>query len=406
MASSFRFGRRLGKAVRATTVLPEQKIRSAFGDPPAPARASARGAGPGSSESPSLEGEPPVLPSTPAEPDSSNAAADRSPKDEHLAGGLKQLLQESDALETLLRDSVEGRPAQASNGSRRFQLGPWQSSHRRLWLAAGAALVAAGLVVNVVALLHVTDSSSENAQVVAGANAPEINAAAAWVGRELARDAKIITDPVMRAALTADRFVHIQTSAATPAGRARAQDVPTFDYVVSTAALRATARSGDPVDRALNSSLPIAVFGSGAHQVVVRQVSTMSAADIASRRTADRQTRRNAERQLLANPAIQARGAARTALQAGELDLRAATVLALMANSSHVNIVSVNTDEPEQAAGLPARTVDVRTNAAPAVQAMLSNLPSSYQPSTDTPLPNGTHRMVWPIDPEPPAVLN
>jgi hypothetical protein len=77
-----------------------------------------------------------------------------------------------------------------------------------------------------------------------------------------------------------------------------------------------------------------------------------------------------------------------------------------MANSSHVNIVSVNTDEPEQAAGLPARTVDVRTNAAPAVQAMLSNLPSSYQPSTDTPLPNGTHRMVWPIDPEPPAVLN
>jgi hypothetical protein len=379
MASSFRFGRRLGKAVRATTVLPEQKIRSAFGDPPAAARASARGAGPGSSESPSLEGEPPVLPSTPAEPDSSNAAADRSPKDEHLAGGLKQLLQESDALETLLRDSVEGRPAQASNGSRRFQLGPWQSSHRRLWLAAGAALVAAGLVVNVVALLHVTDSSSENAQVV---------------------------DPVMRAALTADRFVHIQTSAATPAGSARAQDVPTFDYVVSTAALRATARSGDPVDRALNSSLPIAVFGSGAHQVVVRQVSTMSAADIASRRTADRQTRRNAERQLLANPAIQARGAARTALQAGELDLRAATVLALMANSSHVNIVSVNTDEPEQAAGLPARTVDVRTNAAPAVQAMLSNLPSSYQPSTDTPLPNGTHRMVWPIDPEPPAVLN
>jgi hypothetical protein len=254
--------------------------------------------------------------------------------------------------------------------------------------------------------MHVTHSPPESAQVVAGANPTEVNAAAAWAGRELSRDAKIIADPAIRAALTADRFVHIQTPTATSAGGARAQVAPTFDYVVSTAALRATARSGNAVDRALKSSLPIAVFGSGANQVVVRQVSTRSGAESVGRRTAERQARRTAERQLLTNPAIHAHAAARIALQAGLLDLRAATVLVLMANSSHVDIVSVNADEPEQAAGLPARSVDVWTDAAPAVQAMLSNLPPSYQPSGDTRLPNGTHRMVWPIDPEPPTGLD
>jgi hypothetical protein len=243
--------------------------------------------------------------------------------------------------------------------------------------------------------------SSPSVKVGAAANPAEIVAAVSWAGRELPHDAKIFADPTVRAELAADGFTHAQTPV--PSSSAAAL---TFDYAVSTPALRNMAHTGNPIDRALRRSLPIAVFSSGAREVVVRQVSSASSAAIAARRSTDSETRRTAERQLLTNPAIRARGPARTALQAGQLDLRAATILALMANSSHVEIISVNIDQAERAAGLPARSVDVRTDAAATVQAMLNNLPPLYEPIADTLLPNGAHRMIWSIAPEPPPALN
>jgi hypothetical protein len=275
-----------------------------------------------------------------------------------------------------------------------------------LSVRAGAAVLAVLFVVDTIALTHllVQDRSRVVAPTKVAPNPPEINAAVAWAGRELAHSVKILTNPTMRTALTARGFTNVLTATALAGGTAPTR--VTFDYAVSTPALRAAARSGDPVKRALNVSVPIAVFGSGRHQVVVRQVSTVSPAEVASRQAADLRRRRAGERQLLTNPAIRARPPALTALRAGQLDLRAATVIVLMANSSHVEIVSVHADEPERAAGLPARSVDVRTDADAAVEALLSNLPSSYRPTSDTRLPDGTHRMVWPIDPEPPTGLN
>lgn len=275
-----------------------------------------------------------------------------------------------------------------------------------LSIRATTVIVAALLVVDTVALARVLvhDRSPTVVPTEAKRTPPEADAAAAWAGRELAHGAKIIADPAMRAMLTAGGFTDVLTETALAYGTAAGP--VTFDYAVSTDALRAEARSGNAIKRALASSVPIAVFGSGSHRVVVRQVSTASPAEIASRQAADLRRRRAGERELLTNPAIHVRARARAALRAGQLDLRAATVLVLMANSSHVELVSVNPDEPEQAAGLPARSVDVRTDADAAVEAMLSNLPPSYRPASDTRLPDGTHRMVWPIDPEPPTGLN
>jgi hypothetical protein len=277
---------------------------------------------------------------------------------------------------------------------------------------------AALMAVTVAALVHVSHRSSGAVRATTGSTAataataatvaspvavvaPAVVAAASWAALELSRDATIVADSATRATLAANRFTHVQTPAATLPGTAL-----TFDYIVSTAALRAVAVPGSPIDRALNSSLPIAVFGSGSDQVVVRQVSTAPSAEVAARRSTDLETRRSAERQLLSNPAIRVSGPARAQLQAGQLDLRAATVIALMANSSHVEILSVNVDEPERAAGLPARSVDVRTDAAAGVQVMPSNLPPLYKPIADTLSPNGTHRLVWSISPEAPAALN
>jgi hypothetical protein len=347
-------------------------------------------------------------------------AVDTAANVEYSEAELKRLLRDSVALEKLLRDSMAVRAGATPTAPRPAESRPSAGRRRRVLLAAGAAAVATGLIVNTVALVHLSLRSPKHAHVAAApgtSGAPgtpgtsgtsaavEINAAAAWAGRELSHDAQIVADPGMTAALTARGFAHIQTVSAGSAGTSRTVAL-TFDYVASTAALRADAASGNAVERALNSSLPVAAFGSGARQVILQQVSSDATAEIASRRSDDERNRRTAEQQLLANSAIHVSGAARTALQGGALDLRAATVLALMANTSHVDLLSVNVDGPEQAAGLPARSIDVRTDAASAVQAMLSNLPPSYAPSADTRLPNGTDRIVWPLDPEPPTVLN
>ncbi|MDQ2750989.1 MAG: hypothetical protein M3Y44_15890 [Actinomycetota bacterium] len=323
----------------------------------------------------------------------------------HLSDGLLQLLDDCVALQALSRDAVTAPVGPPPPGeTAKFQFGPWQSSGgpgRNLRLAFGVAVVTVLVVVDGAALVHVNRRTAGTVRVANLSSPAHVVAAASWAARELSHDSKIVADPAMHATLAADRFIHVQTPAPSSSGTALA-----FDYIVSTAALRATAKAGNPIYRALSSSVPIAVFGSGGDQIVVRQVSTAPSAGIAVRRSIASDSRRTAERQLLTNPAIRADGPARAALRAGQLDLRAATVLALMANSSHVDIVSVNVDEPERAAGLPARSVDVRTDADAGSQVFPSTLPSLYQPITDRLLPDGTHRLVWAIDPEPAPALN
>ncbi|PZS16435.1 MAG: hypothetical protein DLM57_10435 [Pseudonocardiales bacterium] len=362
----------------------------------------------------------PVLPSAPVRDTLQPAEApDQPANDEEPAGGLERLMRDAVALERLIGDALEGLNTPAPNGARAFRLARQRGPRRRgaLFLAIGAAAVSVMLVVGTLALVYVLHRSPRtqeaanvpNAVVVPHAvvvpNAAEVNAAAAWAARELPHAAQLVADPDMRNALNGVGFSNVRTASAALEASSRNNTPLSFDYVVSSAALRAVDRANGPVARALQASLPIAVFGSGPHQLVVRQASTESAADIASRRRADDQIRLTAGRQLLANPAIRASRAVEAVLEAGALDLRAATVLALMANSSHVNILTVNIDKPEQAAGLPARSIDVRTDAAPAVQAMLSNLSPSYRPSV-TQLPNGSNRIVWPIMPIPPVALN
>jgi hypothetical protein len=357
-----------------------------------------------SSVAPSIEQAEPVV----ADHDAANSKPPQHPatvvnrptKAEHLAE-LRRLLEESAAVEVMLLDVVAGRGRPAAQESNDLQATAPRARRRRLLLGTGAAAIAALVAANAVALTQVNHDSKRTPRAAQFSPTTHVGAAQSWVGRELSHDAKIITDPATSKTLAAERFTHTQALTASSSGTALS-----FDYIVSTAALRAAASAGNPIDRALRSSLPIAVFGSGSDQVVVRQVSTISAADVAARRRADSDTRRTAGRQLLANPAVRADGPARAALQAGQLDLRPATVVALMANASHIVIVSVNVDPAQQAAGLPARSMDIQTDATGDVQAMLTNLAPLYRPITDRQLPNGTHRMVWSIDPEQPPALN
>ena len=183
-----------------------------------------------------------------------------------------------------------------------------------------------------------------------------------------------------------------------PAGDATA---PAFEYVVDTPALRRLAVTTPAASSALTDAVPVAIFGPADDQVAIRQAVLDPAAVVSARQATDKQTRASAEAELLRNPAIHSSGSAAAALQSGSLDLRAATVLAYVANSSTVQFANVTASAPETAAGLPIRSIDISVTSRAVMQTIISGLPIAYQPASVTPLSGGAVRMVWPIAAEP-----
>ena len=232
--------------------------------------------------------------------------------------------------------------------------GPPRRTRRPYLLAFGAVLVAILLVVGAVAFVNRSHRSSHDRAITGAPTSAQVDTASGWAARELTHHARILADSKSRAVLVADGFDNVIAGTANAGGAELS-----FDYVLATPALRTSARSNGAVARALHSSVPIAVFGTGKQQVIVRQVHSGSIHRVQTSR-ASVAIRRSAGRQLLANPALHVVGAARTVLQTGGLDFRAATVLAVMAGSAHVSILSINVSQPEHAAGLPARSMDVR----------------------------------------------
>jgi hypothetical protein len=284
---------------------------------------------------------------------------------------------------------------------------PSTARSRRGRVLAGLVLVAALIAGVIIALITTRGSDTrptprQPAAVPAPAPSAPADPAIAWIVRELATDSRFVADPVTVSSLRARKFgdlIAVDGARTIPsASRAALQ----FDYVVATASLRASAAANAPLRSALAGSVPIAVFGSGTSEVVVRQVSALTGRALIVARTGDAESRRTGERQLLRNRALHVSPAARAVLEAGGLDLRPATVLALLANSSTVDLVKITVDAPERSAGLSARTIEIRTDDATAAQAVISNLPVAYKPTSDTMLPDGAEQLVWPITPIPP----
>ncbi len=265
-------------------------------------------------------------------------------------------------------------------------------NRRPYFVALGVIVVVAACVAGAIAFVHRADRPPQKPTVAAAAptTTAQVDAAVGWAGRELSHEASVLADPESRAALVAVGFGDVVT------GPARA------DYVVATPALRNAARTSATLKKVLTSSVPIALFGTGTQQVVVRQTPVgsrrpLNAADAAARRTADRR--------LLVDRGIDVTGAARTVLAAGGLDIRAAAVLNLMASSAHIDILRINVSGAEHAAGLPARSIDIRTDNEVAVQAILVSLPQPFAPSTNVRQPNASDHIVWPIDLNPPTSI-
>lgn len=251
------------------------------------------------------------------------------------------------------------------------------SAREVLRFAALAVLTAALVTGAVIALVTVQGDNSGDAPgsrptaAPVSAAPPLDRSAITWMSRELPHHAKVQAAKDDAGALRHAGF--------RPANRAAR-------YVIAHAAPSAT--------------VPIAKFdGNGGTIVVAARAHT---AGLAQRRQADERRRHTLEHSLLGNFRIHAASQPRGVLFAGELDYRAAEVLNLLAGSHPVTILAIRGDPPEQAVGLPRRTVDVRVPAAGA-NAILETLPALDRPAIMTSLKNGAQRWTWSIQPVPVA---
>jgi hypothetical protein len=283
------------------------------------------------------------------------------------------------------------------------------AAHLRRVLAAGfapplerrtlgicAALVLIMVETAAVGIIRIAMHRSSQPGAAAHPRALSANDAAAttWVVRDLPRDAVIVADFEVGTELSRS-FSHVLVVSA------QGQDLPAgiasyTAYVVSTAQLRADARSKHVLAGLVASSVPVAVFGRGRAAAIVRQASAARPAQVIARRREEREARQAAEYELLSNRALRASVQAQRFLRTGDLDMRVATVLVLMADKGAITVAHVLPFRAEMLAGLPARVVDVRATKAASL-GVLAGLPAQYRLASNRLLSDGTHRLTWPV---------
>jgi hypothetical protein len=207
-----------------------------------------------------------------------------------------------------------------------------------------------------------------------------------WVKDNVAKDTAVFAP----ASTLADLRTGMPRATAVPTPSA----VPEPGYVLSTTALRANAAASSAVAAVLAASLPVARFGSGAARVEVRQVSPDGLASLQQRRMQDLGYRKLAGTELLRNPHVQVSKDARDQLARGDLDLRAETLLAVLANSTHVDVLAIRDDPAEDGFGMPARTLVVTIARRPPLRAAVASMPSASKP-TVTSLSGEQRQLSW-----------
>jgi hypothetical protein len=219
---------------------------------------------------------------------------------------------------------------------------------------------------------------------------------AAWMSRELPHTAGVLAMDPVKSQLSRAGFGKVLGISGLAPGQVQ--------YLVSNAALRAGAKNNAVIAQLLTYSAPIATFGAGANQIVVRQTTATPDGSRIAHHAQGVKLRASQERQLLENPRLRFNTDGERILRAGGLDLRAASVLAQLASSTPLQ-VQIVVDPAERSAGVPARRIVISSNAPDKVHAVLAALPASYRLAADDHIANNTERLVWPIDPDP-AIAN
>jgi hypothetical protein len=217
----------------------------------------------------------------------------------------------------------------------------------------------------------------------------------AWAKANLSPQSVIATDDATLIALKNAGFI----SATTFDTGARLAPA-TVDYLLSMPGVTAS-----PEQSALIAmSLPLAIWGSGANTATMRQIFVAGAATAQTDQAKDGALRHTGGAQLGQNPGITADVTAQAALLAGNLDLRAQNVCAVLATSGHI-FLSVNALDPaEQRAGLPIRSITVTASNASSMQVVLAALTPPFVPKI-TAIAPGKVTLTWPPQVAPVAIV-
>jgi hypothetical protein len=269
-----------------------------------------------------------------------------------------------------------------------FGRGPYRIAVLILLVAALAISAGATLALK----MHGHRAHNADAAPAAARTPPLVQAAEAWLSTNLPHSAKVIADGTVRAALIDSGF---PASAVTLPGNAVGCDAIAF--VVVTRALESAATKDKTLAGCVRSALPIAVFGTGTAAVRIAETVPTGSRALAAQRAEDTYERGIASTALISNPSVQMSAAVRLTMSTGKLDLRAATVIAVLAGQAQVQIAAVLGDPAEIAAGLPARTVDLVLTHSAELAAVLATLSEPFRPSAIVRTGSDGYRLVWPF---------
>lgn len=163
---------------------------------------------------------------------------------------------------------------------------------------------------------HVTASGAVAAD-------PAVQQAEAWIEANLSRQSPLTAEATVADALAGDGFITDEYSTGSRWDADR--------IVVSTPAVHSEITRHLAASAARISSVPVAVFGPATRQVEVRMIVSGSASSLEHRMARDARDRLAAGKALLANRRLTADPEPRQVLRAGGLDLRATSVLTLLA---------------------------------------------------------------------------
>jgi hypothetical protein len=199
--------------------------------------------------------------------------------------------------------------------------------------------------------------------------------AAAWVARQVSQDAIVACDPDMCSALLAQRIapgnlLELRSGAPDPLGA---------DVLVATAAVRS--QFGRRL-AGVYAPAVLASFGSGRLRIDVHAIAPDGAVAYWAGLASDLRARREAGRQLLGNPHVRVSAAARTELQAGQVDSRLLTTLAALAAKESVQVTAFGDSGPGASAGVPLRSavITVAGRADPAAVADMLTFVRAQRP--------------------------
>ncbi len=261
--------------------------------------------------------------------------------------------------------------------------------------AVGAAAVVAGVLV--VQQRHPQAPPRAGGDTVArAAGTDQIRSAEQWVLANIPPGAAVGTDAKVAVDLTLQSPAGSQLNVTDLGASGLGNDA----FVVSTPAARKEAAGNPIASAALVGGVPIAAFGSGPTMVQVCRVGPDGQATLLEQWAADGVARETAGVALSANPLIQADPATRGRLATGALDLRAATVLALLAGSGDVRVARIVPD-PAQPADQPIRTVQIQLSPPSRLAATLAGVPDLYRPRGVQTLPDGSQLLQWDLSTAP-----